>query len=115
MRGRFFLADTRFFAHQLTQVEQLGTANFTAFVENNAVDVWRIKKENTLNANAVRGFTHHESTVAASTTHTDYIAAIRLDTLFCTLDDSVVYSDVVARAELRKVRLFAHLLVNKFN
>ena len=78
---RTLLSDTCLLTSELAQVVQFRTANLTTLVHLNAVDVRRLNRENTLNANRSRHLANGETSLLAMTANLDNNTAVQLNTL----------------------------------
>lgn len=96
-----------------TEEVEFGPANLTRFVQGNGFDVGGIYGEGPFHAYAVRYFTNGESSGSTLALTLDHVTFKALDTLFVTLDDLIVDSDIVARLERRNLLLFRQLLMYK--
>jgi len=80
--GAGFIFQTCSLTTELTQIEQLGTTDFTAFLNLKLGDKWRVIRENTLYAYVIGDFTDGKRLVGTRASNVDNNALILLNTLF---------------------------------
>ena len=94
------LLDTGSLTCEIAQIVKLSATNLTNLVHLNAVDVWRLKGEDTLYTNGTRHLANSEALLLSMTADLNDNATVELDTLFRTLDNFVSDSDGVTSLEL---------------
>lgn len=103
LADKFFLFDTGFFADEIAEIEQAGTAHFTALEHLNVDDIGGRERKNTLYTDAVRHFAYREGARAVVAADLDHITAESLYALLVAFDDFIIDDYVVARKKFRKV------------
>ena len=111
------LLDTRLLTGQLAEVVDTCTTYNTTLVYLDLVEMWRVEREDTLNAHAVRYLADGEHLGLTLTLNLDHYTTEALQTLFASLNDTVGNSDGVTCLERRDVgiSLLPHLIVHESN
>jgi hypothetical protein len=100
--AQFF--DFCFLAAKLAQVVELGTTNVATSYKFNLLHDWSVDWELTFNANTEGNFTYGVSLTNATAVTANNNALENLDAGAVTFNNSNVYFDSIACAEIRQVR-----------
>src|SRR4030095_10013238 len=100
-----FFTDPCAFTAAFTLVKQFCTTNIPGLVQNNRVNIRRRKRKYSFHTNAIRDFTNREACREAAALFLNYIAFKRLNTLFITLYNLIVYGNIITRLEIREFLL----------
>lgn len=109
--GHSLFTDTCALTAAGTLVEQFSPANMACLMQHDRFDIGRIKGEYPLHANAIGDLSYSETGRVTVTLLFDDITFERLDTLLVSLDDLVIYSDIITRLKGRKFFLAGQLFV----
>ena len=108
-----FFTDPGALTATATLVEQFGAAHLAGFIQHNGVNIGRIEREQTLNADSVRDLANGEACSMTLALPFDHIAFKRLDTFFVSFYDLVIHGNIVPGFEFRVFFLTAQLLMYK--
>lgn len=90
-----FFFDPCAFAASAAEEIQLGTANFTGFIEYDRLDIGRIDREGPFYSNGIGNLAHGKGCSSTLTLAFDHIALKALDTFLVTFNDLVVNGNIV--------------------
>ena len=90
LKLNFFILDAGFFTLQCAEVEYAGTTYTAILIHHDLLNVWRVNRENTLYAYAVRDFTNGEGLSSSFAIALEYYTLEGLDTLLIALSDAVM-------------------------